>query len=159
MAFREIRIIFHSEELGKSKELNLSIGAPFEWYMDGVMRGRFREYSGDEVQGISLVNFCLYSPGYVAKMKSGSALKQEWLNLLNTYHYELEYDLSQFSGTREENIYQAIELFLKHAEELKVPAMENLVAHAKQSIGVQSLSKAIAKADSKWQEVLQYVGN
>ncbi len=143
---------------GKSKSLNFAIGGPFEWYIDDVMRGRFHHYSGEEVSGINLVIFCLYSPNYVEIMKSnsGKGLKSEWLNLLNTYQYELEYEPSRFNGTREENILQAIGLFIEYASILKVPAMTNLVEHVSESIGINSVSKAIAKADAEYEKILNY---
>lgn len=159
MAFREIRIYFHSLVPGKAKELNLSIGGPFEWYMDGVMRGCFKEYSGNEVKGINIVNLCLYSPDYVETMRvnSGHGLQAGWLNLLNTYQYELELELDLFDGDQQESIIKSIESFIEHASLLDIPAMNTLVEHVKESLGVNSIEHAVARAAKEMEKIMQYV--
>jgi len=147
MAFREIAINFSSVESDLAKDLNLSVAGPFAWYMDGVMRGRFKDYAGDEVKGIQLVNLCCYSPMHAEMMRanSGHDLESRWVNLLNTYRFDLELDLELFNGSQEQNIVKAIELFIDCASSLNIPSMVNLVAHTKESIGVNSIEKAIEK--------------
>lgn len=161
MAFREIRIIFYSLEPGLAKQLNLSIGGPFEWYMDSVMRGRFKYYSGEEVKGINIVNLCCYDAEYIEAMikNSGHGIREEWLNLLNTYEYELEMDFKIFSGTNEQNIIKSIEIFVQYASLLNVPAMNALVQHTKESIGINSIEKAIEKSEKELEKIMQYVSN
>ena len=57
MAFREVRIYFKasSNDVGH-KYAPLA----FTFYMDAVMRGRFKAYSGPEVEGLNIVNLFLY---------------------------------------------------------------------------------------------------
>ena len=159
MAFKEIHMIFHSDIPEKSKDLNVEIGGPFEWYMDGVMRGRFKEYSGEEVKGINIVNLICYSPEYarIVKANSGHGIRSEWVNLLNTYHYELELDLSVFNENQEQNIIKAIKIFIEHASLLNVPAMNVLVQHTKESLGKNSIPKAIANAAKEMEKAWQYI--
>lgn len=159
MALREIRINFYSLEPGVAKELNLSVGGPFSWYMDSVMRGRFKSYSGPEVKGISLVNLCCYSPEYAKMMRANSSsdLMTKWVGLLNTYEYELELDLTQFDGNQKKNISKAIDLFVEHASSLDVPAMNMLVKHAKESVKDELLDRAIDKSEKELKKITQYL--
>lgn len=161
MALREARINFYSLKEGEAKELNLSVGGPFSWYMDDVMRGRFKAYSGPEVKGISIVNLCCYSPEYVDMMwaNSDSDLMTRWVGLLNAYEYEFEIDLKLFDGNQKNNVSKAIDLFVEHASSLDVPAMNLLVKHTKESVRGEFLDRAIDNAETEMKKIEQNLSN
>jgi hypothetical protein len=150
MAFREIRFLVKTGNRETDNLITREIYQPFTWYMDALMRGRFKEYSGDEVKGISLVNLCLYPKTKIRDMKerSGGNLRlDEWLPMLNTLQLESEIDLEIFKGSRVENITKSLQIFITHASKSDLPQMKTLVSHLKESLGKQSIEKAIKKAD------------
>jgi hypothetical protein len=59
MAIREVRIYFGGLKRQEELALNHQLLLPFTFYMDSVMRGRFKEYSGPEMKGINIVNLLL----------------------------------------------------------------------------------------------------
>ena len=114
------------------------------------MRGRFKEYSGDEVKGINIVNLCLYSKSRLEEMQkiSGGKLKlNEWIPMLNTLQLESEIDTSVFAGGQTENIVKSLEIFITYAKKSDLPQMITLVNHLLASIGSQSVDAAIEKAN------------
>jgi len=149
MAYKEIRINFYSGDKETDFSLNREIGQPFTWYMDSLMRGRFKDYSGDEVKGVNIVNLNLSTKEhYKAKFaRSGGSLKKEWLVLLNTYQLETDFDMSIFQGNQEKNVSVAIDLFISHAKKSPVPQMKKVITHLQESIGKQSIQSTIEKAN------------
>ena len=114
------------------------------------MRGRFKEYSGDEVKGINLVNLMLYTPTKVKDMElrsEGNLRFDEWIPMLNTLELESEIYPNLFSGNRVEKVQKAIDIFIHHASKSELPQMNKLVTHLRESIGKQSIEKAIEKGD------------
>ena len=156
MAFKEVRIYISTGDRERDKRLALAITQPFTWYMDALMRGRFKEYSGSEVKGINLVNLRLYTKNKRKDMeeKAGCDLRfDEWLPMLNTLQLESEIDLDEFNGSRIENVSKAIEVFSLHARKSNLPQMKILLEHLKQSLGEQSIEDAIEKADDSWKKL------
>ena len=150
MAFREIRFYISTGDREIDNLFAREIYQPFTWYMDALMRGRFKEYSGEEVKGINLVNLCLYTKSKIRDMEErsdGIIRFDEWLPLLNTLQLESEINLEEFSGSRIENVNRSFEIFIEHASKSDLPQMEKLVSHLKKSLGKQSVEKAIKKAD------------
>jgi len=150
VALREIRFHVSTGDRERDNLITREIYQPFTWYMDALMRGRFKEYSGEEVKGINLVNLCLYTKPKVRDMeeRSGGNLRfDEWLPMLNTLQLESEIDLEVFNGNRVENLIKSFEIFITHASKSDLPQMKTLVGHLKESLGKQSIEDAIKKAD------------
>ena len=156
MAFKEVRIYISTGNREDDKLIALEITQPFTWYMDALMRGRFKEYSGEEVKGINLVNLLLYTKSKIREMeeRAGDDLRfDEWLPMLNTLQFESEVDLETFKGNRVENVTKAIQVFLLHASKSDLPQMKKLVENLTQSLDKQSLEDAIKKADDDWEKL------
>ena len=150
MAFREVRFYISTGDREIDNHYAREIYQPFTWYMDALMRGRFKEYSGEEVKGINLVNLCLYTKPLVQDIKerSGGNLKfDEWMPMLNTLQLESEIDLEIFNGNRIANVQKSFEIFIQHASKSDMPQMKKLVSHLQESLGNQSVENAIEKAD------------
>ena len=153
MALKEIRIGFDTGNDKKDLVLNGEIGQPFSWYMDTVMRGRFRQYSGAEVKGINIVNISLYHPDYIKKFP-GTETKNEWLTMSNTYNLESKLDLRLFKGDQQNQILKAINYFIEKAELSDLPQMKGLAIDTRQSIGKISIVDSIKKANDFYQACL-----
>ncbi|NQZ07377.1 MAG: hypothetical protein HRT35_09485 [Algicola sp.] len=153
MALKEIRIGFDTGNDEKDFVLNGEIGQPFSWYMDTVMRGRFKQYSGAEVKGINIVNISLYHPDYIKKFPSIEA-KNEWLTVLNTLNLEANLDLRLFKGDQQNQILKAINYFIEKAELSDLPQMKRLAVDTRQSIGKISIVDSIKKANDFYQACL-----
>ncbi|MGS2724730.1 hypothetical protein ACVBEJ_13390 [Porticoccus sp. GXU_MW_L64] len=149
MALREIRINFYSGDGEIQKSLTQEIGIPFTFYMDALMRGRFKEYSGPEVKGVNIVNLNLHTPDNYKEMKERSKvpLKNKWIKLLNTYEFDTEFNHGQFQGMQKDKIKSAFDLFISCAELSDLPQMSKLVGHLRESFGNQSIDDAVAKTD------------
>ena len=116
------------------------------------MRGRFKEYSGDEVKGINLVNLFLYTPEKIKDMRERGFSENtdkfdEWIPALNTLELESKVNLAEIEGSRTEKLSKAIEIFVSHASKSELPQMKRLVSHLQESFGMQSLQDAIDSAD------------
>ena len=76
MAIKDVRINFYLDDEEASRQINLEIGQPFTWYMEALMRGRFKQYSGNEVKGINIVNLNLIETNRYKQMniRSGGQL-------------------------------------------------------------------------------------
>jgi hypothetical protein len=124
--------------------LNRYLGNPFTFYMDAVMRGRFKAYSGPEVKGINIVNLFLCEG---ALPHEHAAFEEVWSPLLNTYQRNVTFDFERLGGTREEQIGILIDVFTQHAEDSLLPQMQTLVRHIKESKGKTSIDGAIQRGD------------
>ena len=155
MAIKDVRINFYLDDEEASRQFNLEIGQPFTWYMEALLRGRFKQYSGNEVKGINIVNLNLIETNRYKQMniRSGGQLKKEWIVLLNTYEFETDFDPAIFKGNRTDKLSKAIEVFLEYAKLSNLPQMEKIVEHLHNSIGIQSLQDAIKKADECYQQL------
>jgi len=152
MAFRQIKFLFTTGNREENRRLALEIYQPFVSYMDKMMRGRFKEYSGEEVKGINIVLLYAITPTELAARNlrmSSESLLNEWLPLGNVLLRETEISLDAFNGTRKENVQRALEIFADHAGESDLPQMKKLVEHLKHSFGRQSLDEAIENADRR----------
>ena len=157
MAIREVRFYIYTGDTEKDNILAKEVYQPFTWYMDTLMRGRFKEYSGEEMKGINLVNLCLYTKNKIRDMgkRSGSNLRlNEWIPMLNTLQLESEIDLDEFIGTQAEKVYRAIEIFISFASKSDLPQMKKLVEHLIDSLGKQSIEEAIKKANEYLDKLL-----
>jgi hypothetical protein len=149
MALREIRVNFYSGEDGIGEVLTKEVALPFTWYMDSLMRGRFKEYSGSEVKGINIVNLNLSTDAFyqVMQTRSGGKMQEGWVNILNTYELDTAIDMSVFEGNQTDKILKVIEVFIVQARLSDLPQVKKLIQHLEASIGVQSIDDAIIKAN------------
>ena len=152
MAFREVRFLVTTDNKEANLKITKEIYQPFTWYMDTLMRGRFKEYSGDEVKGINLVNLRLYTKSMIKLMQeqAGCDLEffGEWLPTLNTLQLESVIDLDELKGTRIEKVNKSLEIFMGYAAKSELPQMKILLQHLQESMGKQSIEEAIEKADN-----------
>ena len=152
MAFREVRFLVATDNKEANLKITKEIYQPFTWYMDTLMRGRFKEYSGDEVKGINLVNLRLYTKSMIKLMQeqAGCDLEffGEWLPTLNTLQLESVIDLDELKGTRIEKVNKSLEIFMGYAAKSELPQMKILLQHLQESMGKQSIEEAIEKADN-----------
>lgn len=151
MALREVRIYISTGDRKLDNEISEEIYHPFTFYMDALMRGRFKEYSGEEVKGLSLVNLRLYTQELIKDAEErglgGCIIFDKWVPALNTLQMESRIDLKEFKGNQIEKISKAIDIFLAHAEKSDLPQMRKLVEHLKESPQKQSIKDAIDKAN------------
>ena len=158
MAFREIRFNFKDvTDQARSKELNVEVGGPFEWVLDGVMRGSFKLYSGSEVKGVNIVNLICHSEASANEIKKTSPVWQPnvWKTGINTYDCIIVKDFNIFSGSRPDKIKLAIEIFLEMAKVSELPQMVTLIEQMNLKVSDALIKKAIIKADKAWKEVLE----
>ena len=152
MAFREVRFLVTTDNKEANLKITKEIYQPFTWYMDTLMRGRFKEYSGDEVKGINLVNLRLYTKSMIKLMQeqAGCDLEffGEWLPTLNTLQLESVIDLDELKGTRIEKVNKSLEIFMGYAAKSELPQMKILLQLLQESMGKQSIEEAIEKADN-----------
>jgi len=151
MAFREIKFIIHTGDRAEDYRLTLEIYQPVMWYMDKLMRGRFKEYSGEEVKGINIVCLHVITPTKLAEIqRTTPGIKlDEWDPTPNVLERDTVISLDEFNGTRKENVQRALEIFADHAGESDLPQMKKLVEHLKHSFGRQSLDEAIENAERR----------
>ena len=152
MALREVRLYVYTGDRELDNEISKDIYHPFTFYMDTLMRGRFKEYSGEEVKGINLVNLMLYTPAKIQEIRSrgfGEALERfdEWHPALNTLQLESFIELYEIQGNRTEKLSKAIDIFISYASKSDLPQMKKLVSHLEESVGKQSLEDAFLQAD------------
>jgi hypothetical protein len=146
MAIREVRIHFELPCKQTVIEFNREFGNPFTFYMDAVMRGRFKSYSGPEVKGINIVNLFLYE-NTVAKAKE-SSIKALWAPLMNTYVGNVIFDFQRLSGSRSLRIETLIDVFSREAAKSNLPQMQMLVRHVEETKGKISIEDAINRGDA-----------
>ena len=146
MAYREVRIYFVTGDIDEEIRLSRELWEPFTEYMDNVMRGRFRSYSGNETKGVNIVNLILHKNkndyDELSQIRKGG-----WIVLLNTYEYNIHFDYSKLIGSREEKLYILIEVFIEMASKSKLKQMEILCSHIRSSYGVVNMTKVIKSAD------------
>ncbi len=151
MALREVRIYVRTGDRHLDGEITRAIYHPFSFYMDTLMRGQFKEYSGEDVKGLSLVNLRLYSQEFIANVEAEGHIGQFrfdiWVPMLNTLQLESVIDVNEIKGSRKEKVTWGIEIFLKHAEKSDLPQMKKLAKHLKEAQGIQHIEDAIKKAD------------
>lgn len=146
MAFREVRIYFEMPDKYLVIELQRGLAKPFTFYMDAVMRGRFKAYSGPEVKGINIVNLCLCELMTFQRHKMSSS-ETSWHPMMNTYQQKSVFDFQRLQGTREERVGILIDVFAQEAEKSLLPQMQMLVRHIKESKGKSSINDSIQRAD------------
>jgi len=147
MAIREVRLNFFGSDSVNIRELNGAIGQPFTWFMDGVMRGRFKMYSGNEVKGVNIVNCNLMDVGFEGSNK--------WETLLNTHQIELPLELKMLQGDRISQITKGIEFFCQVAATSPIPQVKLISTQALESMTSQRIEKAIEKADEYYGFMLE----
>jgi len=158
VAFREVRIYLSSGNAESDKDFAIHVHQPFICFMDSVMRGRFKEYSGDEVKGVNLVNLRLFTPQKMQELEKraaragGSIQLDDWKFMLNSLELESEIDPNEFSGVRTEKVDKAIEIFLRYAEKSELPQMKTLVSHTVESRNIELIKKSMEKADKRWKK-------
>lgn len=148
MAIREVRLNFMCEDIDQARELNGSVGQPFAWFMDGVMRGRFKMYSGPEVKGVNTVNCNLMSSNYECSNK--------WETIANTHNIERHLELRLFQGNRIEQVTQGILYFSEIAKESPLPQVQLIKEQALESISNQKVEMAIEKADEYFAYIYEH---
>ncbi|WP_334016210.1 hypothetical protein [Alteromonas sp. S167] len=145
MAIREVRLNFFGNE--NIRELNGTIGQPFTWFMDGVMRGRFKSYSGIEVKGINIVN-CNFR-------EAGFKCSDTWETLLNTHQIELPFVPKMFVGEQVTQVITGIKYFCEIAKNSPLPQVKLISEHALESLTDQKILEAIEKADEYYAYMLE----
>ena len=144
MAIREVRTYFEMSDREAVIALNREIGNAFTFYMDAVMKGRFKAYSGPEVKGANIVNLFLCEPAVSHKH---SASQIVWHRMMNTYQRKVAFDFNQLRGTREERVGILIDVFAQHARDSLLPQMQTLVRHIHESKEKISIDEAIRRGD------------
>jgi hypothetical protein len=150
MALRSVRIYFRVKEKRREFKLNKELWLVFTLYMDAVMRGRFRNYTGPEVKGVAIANLNLVE-SHLQRDKSGPTWKA-WTAVLNTYQYDVEFDYSKLTGTTHDKINLLIDTFLKYAARSPLPQMKILVEDIQRSratIDVGSIIERAVEVDRK----------
>lgn len=145
MAIKEVRFNFYHHE--SARELNLSIGQPFTWFMDGLMRGRFKLYSGHEVKGVNIVNINL-SPSKFSN-------SHEWYTIGNTHQVEVNLDLRKFKGNRQKRVQTAIICFCELAKKSPLPQVQLLREQALEFKTSERVADAIKASDAYLQQVYE----
>lgn len=154
MAFREVRTYFELSNREAVLALNREIGNAFTFYMDAVMRGRFKAYSGPETKGMNIVNLFLCEPAVISRH---AASQSGWQRMMNTYQRKVAFDFSQLRGTREERLLILIDIFVQHAKDSLLPQMQTLVRHIHESKGKTSIDEAIQRGDEYLRALIEGV--
>jgi hypothetical protein len=114
--------------------LNKELWTVFTFYMDAVMRGRFRRYSGPQVKGVSLVNLFLFEKGLLSRQRYAHMYARgRWTTLLNDCGCDVEFDYSGLVGTTREKNEILVDTFIKYASRSRLPQMKALVADIRSS--------------------------
>ena len=134
MALRQVRIYFRLANMKKEIALNKELWTVFTYYVDAVMRGRFRRYSGPEVKGVSLVNLTLFEKGLLSRKRYAHMYARgRWTTLLNDCGCDVEFDYSGLVGTIQEKNEILVDTFIKYASRSRLPQMKALVADIRSS--------------------------
>ncbi len=128
MAIREARINFDGLKKQESSSIHTELWAPFTFYMDAVMRGRFKEYSGPEVKGINIVNLHLWNAD-----DTKQAFPPHWVDVGNVHQKVIAFDFRGLAGTPAEKLKTLIDLFIREAADSPKPQMQRLVRHIEES--------------------------
>ena len=146
MAFREVRVYFYVQDETWKLSLNKELWSTFTFYMDVVMRGRFREYSGAEVKGVNIVNLYLYEESVLRESLDTNCSRPVWRAWLNMYEFHVLFDYSKLTGTTEEKLRLLINTFIKFGRKSKLPQMKRLIDHIIESRGKIDLKSVFDKA-------------
>jgi hypothetical protein len=87
LAIREFRYSFNGKDRALTKRLHDRYGSWIPGFRQ-IMKGRYKEFSGPEVKGVSMVNFNLNDIGYL-----NSNRQSNWLQLINVIEKDVECDL------------------------------------------------------------------
>lgn len=153
MAFREVRTYFRLSDEEALSALNRKSNA-FTFYMDAVMRGRFKMYSGPEVKGLNIVNLFLCDDGALGTT-AAYYNKRGWHREMNMYQRKVIFDFSILRGTQEDLIEILIDVFTRYAEDSSLPQMQTLVRHIKESIGRISIPDVIEREGVWWRALVE----
>ena len=146
MAIRDVRTYFYLRDERREFALNKELWVDFNFYMDAVMRGRFKAYSGREVEGVNIVNLKLFEPGYLQGHRR-QTLNESWHRINNTYEHEAYFDFDLLlSGDHVERLRILVETFLSYAKASPLPQMQALTSHTRESIGQIDMTKVIGRA-------------
>jgi len=126
--------------------LNKELWSTFTFYIDAVMRGRFREYSGAEVKGVNIVNLYLYEEPVLMKSLNPNCRRPVWRRCRNTYEFPVIFDYSKLTGTTEEKLQLLVNTFIKFGGKSELPQMKRLVGHIRESRGKIDLKSIFDKA-------------
>jgi len=128
------RIYFRLASTKREIALNKELWTVFTFYMDAVMRGRFRRYCGPQVKGVSLVNLFLYEKGLLSRQRYAHMYgRGRWTTLLSDYGCDVEFDYSRLVGTTQEKNEILVDTFIKYASRSRLPQMKSLVADIRSS--------------------------
>lgn len=152
VAIRQVRFHVKTGDKKIDRKINREIHDPFFWYMDTLMRGRFKLYSGEEVKGTVLVNYSVYSKSYIDMYQehSGRIFKlNEWTKSLNTLDLDTEIALEELTGTRADKVGRALDMFSQSAASSDFPQLRLMARHIGDSNKKQAIEEAIKKSDNK----------
>lgn len=156
MAFREVRIYFMKSRRDAVKRLNLDLGNPFTFYMDAIMRGHFKDYSGPDVRGLNIVNLFLYEPRLFAAHRI--PVFPGWHSEMNMYCRKIAFQFTKLSrGSRSQRLGRLIDIFLHEAQRSELPQMRRLVDHMREAKGKVSLDTAIQRGDEYFEALRRRV--
>jgi hypothetical protein len=148
MAIREVRTYFVGFRRQEERSLNQQLGQPFSFYMDAVMRGRFKEYSGVEMKGINIVNLHLHNCQRSPDSGPVHGDQVVWAEILNVYQKHIHFDFNLLVGTREEKISYLVDTFVLQAEDSPKPQMQKLIQHVKECKGLIDIKEVIQRAEA-----------
>ena len=154
MAIREVRIYFEGLKRQEQRSLTRELFGPFTFYMDAVMRGRFREYSGTEMKGVNIINLHLWDASNPLAFRSSS-----WNTSLNVYEKHALLDFKKLVGTRAEKLLLLIDTFVTEALDSDKPQVKKLLAHIEESRGRISADAAIQSADEHFIELQKSIAS
>lgn len=117
-------------------------------YIDAVMRGRFKEYSGEEMKGINIVNLPLHNCQTSSDSGPIDCGPVVWAEVLNVHQKHVHFDFNLLVGTQEQKISHLVDTFVLQAHDSPKPQMQKLIQHIKECRGLIDMKEIIQRAEA-----------